>query len=55
MPADVIQVQYDTLQEIASIWGRAQDRHIQTKQALVQCVDQLRNGGWEGLGAGGGW
>ncbi len=51
MPADVIQVQYDTLQEIASIWGRAQDRHIQTKQALVQCVDQLRNGGWEGLGA----
>ena len=51
MPADIIQAHYDSLQEIARMWGRAQERHADTKQRLRRHVDQLWNGGWEGRGS----
>ncbi len=51
MPADVIQVQYETLQEIAAIWGRAQERHQKTREQLQRSVERLQDGGWVGHGA----
>ncbi len=36
---------HDTLQEIAAIWGRAQERHQATREQLRRSMECLQDGG----------
>lgn len=50
MPADVIQVQYDRLSQVASQFGRTAEGVAATQQSVQRSAQQLRQGGWQGRG-----
>ena len=51
MTAEIIQAQYDTLEEIANRFNQLQDNSENMTRALTQHVGKLQNGGWQGLGS----
>lgn len=51
MPADVIQVQYDQLSQVASQFGRTAEGVAATQQQVQRSAQALRQGGWEGRGS----
>lgn len=51
MPADVIQVQYDQLSQVASQFGRTAESVAATQQSVQRTAQQLRQGGWAGRGS----
>jgi len=51
MGADVIQAQYDQLEQIAARFGRQAEAAAQTTQRVQQAMRSLQSGGWEGRGA----
>ena len=51
MGADVIQAQYDQLEQIAARFGRQAEAATQTTQRVQQAMRSLQSGGWEGRGA----
>lgn len=51
MPADVIQVQYDHLSQVASQFGRTAEGVAATQQQVQRSAQALRQGGWEGRGS----
>lgn len=51
MGADVIQAQYDQLEQIAVRFGRQAEATAQTTQRVQQSMRALQTGGWEGRGA----
>jgi WXG100 family type VII secretion target len=51
MGADVIQAQYDQLEQIAARFGRQAEAAAQTTQRVQQSMRALQAGGWEGRGA----
>lgn len=51
MGADVIQAQYDQLEQIAVRFGRQAESTAQTTQRMQQSMRALQAGGWEGRGA----
>ncbi len=50
MNNDIIQVDYEQLAEIANRFQCLATNIQQVNGKIVQCVDSLRNGGWEGQG-----
>jgi WXG100 family type VII secretion target len=51
MSADVIQTQYDQLEQIAARFGRQAEATAQTTSRVQQSLRGLQAGGWEGRGA----
>ena len=51
MSADIIQVQYDQLEQIAVRFGQQAEVAAQTQGRVQQSLRALQSGGWEGRGA----
>lgn len=51
MSNDVIQAQYEQLDNIASRFGQTAENNVALAQQVAQAVQALQNGGWEGKGA----
>ncbi|MEI2692982.1 MAG: WXG100 family type VII secretion target [Anaerolineae bacterium] len=51
MGNDIIQAQYDQLEQIAARFGRQAEAAAQTTQRVQQAMRSLQAGGWEGRGA----
>ena len=51
MPAEVIQVQYDTLVDIAGRFGQQAELTSYQETQIRQRMHALHNGGWQGRGA----
>jgi len=51
MSADIIQVQYDQLEQIAVRFGQQAEAAAETQGRVQQSLRSLQSGGWEGRGA----
>mgnify|MGYP001286607617 FL=1 len=51
MSNNIIQVQYDTLEQIAVRFGQQAEAAAQTQGRVQQSLRALQSGGWEGRGA----